>query len=106
MAKKKKRQHPAYGWSRRSKEVRALTDHCVVCLSRTVLHVHHIRYRGKRGAGERPEDCVVLCSDCHRILHNRGMNGRDAFLEFRDERRMQVATPLDLRDAMQHMDSI
>ena len=107
MAKKNRgKNHPRYGWSRRSREVRALTDHCVVCLAMDSLHVHHIRYRGRRGVAEHPEDLVVICEDCHRILHNRGMDGRDGFIEFRENRRRQLSTPKELQDAMEHLDSI
>jgi len=108
MAKKKHRgkNHPRYVWPRRSQAVRALTDHCVVCLSMDRLHVHHIRYRGQRGLAERPEDCVVLCSDCHGELHERSMDGHDAFIEFREDRRHELSTPTDLQDAMEHLDSI
>lgn len=32
-------------------------------------HVHHLRYRGKRGLSERPGDLMTLCADCHNHLH-------------------------------------
>lgn len=88
-------------WTARSKVLRRLTDHCVVCFSEERLHAHHLRYRqGGRGSDlERPEDIVILCYRCHMELHKRKMLGGAKFLTFRDEFRRE-ATGHDLDTAI------
>ena len=43
---------------------------CRVCgLVDPANHVHHMRYRGKRGTGEKSGDLVTLCLDDHMEFH-------------------------------------
>lgn len=79
-------------WPHLSRTLRSITDHCVVCLSGDRLVVHHLRYRGRRGAHERPEDLVVLCVECHDALHEHGYTDLAGFNAFRDQ--MRVLHPL------------
>lgn len=45
---------------------------CVVCKTSENLHVHHLRYRGrKRGEAEEPEDLMTLCKFHHDDLHKK-----------------------------------
>jgi phage terminase large subunit GpA-like protein len=38
------------------------------CDNRLWLHVHHLKYHCRGGATV-PENLVVLCSACHRLIH-------------------------------------
>lgn len=80
-------------WIARSKVLRANIDHCVVCFSDAKLHVHHLRYRkGGRGSDlEKPEDVVVLCQECHNALHRHKLVGPRNFLDFKEQRRTELA---------------
>lgn len=42
---------------------------CMVCETTEKLHVHHLRYRGKRGVSEKSGDLVTLCEFHHGQLH-------------------------------------
>ncbi len=44
------------------------------CRNTHYLEVHHIRPR-ERGGSNRPENLVTLCSSCHRLWHERGLDG-------------------------------
>jgi len=76
----------------RSHQLRALTDHCVICFADEPLVVHHLKYRpGGRGSPlEQPEDLVVLCPQCHDALHRAKMEATAKFKEFRDQRRLYL----------------
>jgi len=84
-------------WAERSRQCRALTDHCVCCLrggDDVRLVAHHLRYpTGGRGNGEHPEDVVVICADCHDEIHRRKLGGPKGFLRFRDTVRALVPLP-------------
>jgi 5-methylcytosine-specific restriction endonuclease McrA len=41
---------------------------CQRCGGRTQLDVHHISSRA-RGGADTPENLIVLCRRCHRMLH-------------------------------------
>jgi 5-methylcytosine-specific restriction endonuclease McrA len=86
----RKRKSVRTQWVERSRAVRSLVDHCVVCFAGgddVRLVVHHLRYRGARGTNERPEDLVVICSDCHDEIHRRKLDGPAKFRAFRDQMR-------------------
>jgi len=40
---------------------------CVICGSRNV-ELHHVRFRSQ-GGSDVPENLVMLCSDCHLMIH-------------------------------------
>ena len=85
----KKRYSKKDPWVRTSREMRELVDHCVVCLAagdEVQLVVHHVRYRqGRQGLRERPQDVVVICSDCHDDIHKLGFDGPVKFTDYRDQ---------------------
>jgi len=43
---------------------------CQYCGSSKNLTVHHIRPKCQRGPNT-PENCILLCRDCHRTLHEQ-----------------------------------
>jgi 5-methylcytosine-specific restriction endonuclease McrA len=43
---------------------------CQICGERRGLEVHHIRFRS-RGGGNREENLITLCSECHTRVHGR-----------------------------------
>ena len=79
-------------WTLRSKTLRDLVDHCVICMSRERLVVHHLVYKsGGRGSDlEKPEDMVVLCAVCHDDLHYEKALGRYQYMKFRARRRRDL----------------
>ena len=104
MGKRKKKRYNS-DWASRSRKLRALTDHCVVCYTSATrlehlpgsqgLVVHHLVYRGPRGSDvERPEDMVVMCAECHNELHRSGRYkrgfGKANFVAFREDRRQSL----------------
>ena len=55
-------------WTQRSLAVRKQAGwRCSACGSQNRLQSHHLTYR-RRGY-ERPSDLLVLCRDCHRLVH-------------------------------------
>lgn len=59
-------------WQRfRTEALRRAGNRCQLCgaesAGRGFLQVHHNTYA--RLGCERPEDCVVLCEDCHQVHH-------------------------------------
>ena len=55
-------------WALRAQHLR-LYPECRICGETDHVHVHHLRYRGKRGLTEQPGDLVTLCSDHHDEFH-------------------------------------
>jgi hypothetical protein len=47
---------------------------CETCDGAGPLHVHHRTYRSR--GGEKVDDLVVLCEDCHLAVHTRGGSHR------------------------------
>lgn len=92
-AKRKRSGHGNPGWAGRSRELRSLIDHCVVCFSEESLVVHHLRYRGPRGTAELPEDLVVICAECHNEIHRHKLDGPANFRKFRDQVRALLPLP-------------
>ena len=56
---------------RRALAIHAANGKCQSCGGRNSLNVHHRNY--KRLGKERPTDLIVLCRDCHDILHGSGL---------------------------------
>jgi hypothetical protein len=55
-------------WTTRANHL-ALYPECRICGDAEHVHVHHLRYRGARGLGERPGDLVTLCVEHHNEFH-------------------------------------
>lgn len=70
-----------------SREIRLHVDRCAICFGPGEV-VHHLRYRGKRGFSEHPQDLVVLCRRHHDDLHRRRFDGPTKFIKYRDEVRL------------------
>lgn len=101
--KQKRRKAKGGDWAERSRLLRQIVGHCVVCYSKDRLVAHHMVYarpqerrcpscshtwkdkkRQTRGSDlELPEDIVVICADCHDSLHRLGFSGRQGFYKFR-----------------------
>lgn len=44
---------------------------CRLCGRITALQLHHILYRSERkDLIDEPTNCIMLCSDCHRLVHS------------------------------------
>ena len=56
---------------RRRAALKRAAYRCQVCDRSGRLHVHHRTYE-RRGA-ELARDLIVLCAECHRIYHERGL---------------------------------
>ena len=41
---------------------------CFLCQQKHHLHVHHMKYR--KWYNVKPNDLVVLCEDCHKMVHD------------------------------------
>lgn len=72
--KRKYRRNPAWA-TMRANHLLAYPEcrHCGTV--EPTMHVHHIRYRGKRGESELPGDLVTLCPDCHMNKLHGGKRG-------------------------------
>jgi 5-methylcytosine-specific restriction endonuclease McrA len=58
-------------WQEKRAEARARADgRCQICNSLGPLDVHHRSYQ--RRGGERQDDLIVLCRDCHELFHRFG----------------------------------
>lgn len=60
---------PGPEWAKTRANHLATYPECRVCGDEREPVVHHIRYRGKRGASEISGDLVTLCSAHHDQLH-------------------------------------
>ncbi len=56
-------------WTDKSRAYRAMVGRCENCGATSGLSVHHRHYRTL--GRERPEDLIVLCSDCHQARHRK-----------------------------------
>lgn len=43
---------------------------CQICGQKLNLHCHHIRGTHRFHEEKHPEDLMILCSDCHTMIHN------------------------------------
>ena len=60
-------------WDRRRK--RAIEDannRCQLCGTADRVQVHHLSYDNL--GNERQEDLLVVCRECHRLVHVKGVN--------------------------------
>lgn len=64
-------------WARMRKTHLLTYPECRACGTRDDVVVHHLRYRGPRGASELPGDLMTLCrvhhDDYHRSYGNRDL---------------------------------
>ena len=71
-----KKPKPYAAWKKMRSNHLALYPECRICEDPNDVHVHHLRYRGKKGVDEKPGDLVTLCSfhhnDFHRIYGQAG----------------------------------
>lgn len=63
-------------WRNKSKRIRKKRGACEHCGSIYRLQVHHLTY--ERLGNELPSDLLVLCRDCHLVIHDDSLS-----LEFR-----------------------
>ncbi len=57
-------------WGKRAKAAKKRAKgRCQICYSDGELHAHHRTY--ERLGNEEPMDLTVLCSDCHKLVHDR-----------------------------------
>lgn len=56
-------------WKSTRKNHLLLYPECRICEDSNDVHVHHLRYRGKRGSSELPGDLVTLCAFHHDEFH-------------------------------------
>ena len=44
---------------------------CQVCYTIKNLELHHILYRSERqDLVDKPSNCIMLCNDCHKLVHS------------------------------------
>mgnify|MGYP001570314810 CR=1 FL=1 len=87
MKRRRKRSAAGSPWARMSREIRLVADRCAICPAPSEV-VHHLRYRGKRGVSEHPQDLVPLCRHHHDDLHRQGFDGPVKFIKYRDRMRL------------------
>lgn len=55
---------------------------CQMCGSNQNLNLHHILYRSqRRDLIDEPTNCIMLCSDCHRLVHSNKRKYQPMLLE-------------------------
>lgn len=55
---------------------------CQMCGSNQNLNLHHILYRSqRRDLIDEPTNCIMLCSDCHRLVHSNKKKYQPMLLE-------------------------
>lgn len=64
-------------WKRKRDEMVLKFGNCFICDSSWNLNVHHLTYYDNRGKSilgkERMNDLLVLCRDCHKMIHDKGI---------------------------------
>ena len=68
--KKKERRRLRRGSRRVKKILLAQHPYCDICGSQKALQLHHI-YLIRHGFSTKLENCILLCSLCHRDFHHR-----------------------------------
>ena len=56
-------------WRERANLMKSLFTECQTCLNDSNLNVHHRTY--ERLGQEHPADLILLCQECHHLIHDR-----------------------------------
>ena len=95
MAKNKKKQKSTFQkWRLLRADHLRLYPECRICdIVNKSNHVHHLKYRGKKGESEKPGDLVTLCKDHHNELHQTIGNRKlyEYTLQFIEEKTLELS---------------
>ena len=60
---------------------------CQMCGSNQNLNLHHILYRSqRRDLIDEPTNCIMLCSQCHELVHSNKKKYQPMLLEIMEEK--------------------